>query len=414
MKHQVSKLVQSIRASTIREMSLRAEGLENVISLGIGEPDFDTEHAVCHTALQDAICGATHYTPSQGDRELLRALSELIVKRYGVDITEKNIVVTLGGMGALTAYFRTVLDPGDEVLVPEPFFPSYRPHIELANGQLRFVPTAFEDGFVVRPEAIERAITPQSKVLLLNSPNNPTGAVIPGETLDAIAELAQERDLLVVSDEVYDRLTFDGLRHESILTRPGMLERTVVINSFSKSYAMTGWRIGYACGPEWLIEPMTKVVSHCTSCTPSVSQRAALAALRMDEGVFRDMARRFEARRDLLYEGVSRLPGVRVNKPAGAFYMFADVSQITDDPYRFAIDLLEEERVVVVPGFPFGPSGKSCIRLAYTVNRDLIAEALQRMERFITRRLEASGGGLDTSAGRSEAHNGSPLRTAES
>lgn len=375
----------------IREMSLRAEGLDNVISLGIGEPDFDTEHSICNGAFRDVLCGATHYTPSQGDTELLQALCDTVNRQHGLDITIRNVVVTLGGMGALTAYFRTMLDPGDVVLIPEPYFGSYRPHVEWANGRVCEVPTNFEDGFIVRPEAIEVAITPESKVLLLNSPNNPTGAVIPGKTLDAIAEVVKRHDLLVVSDEVYDRLVFDGVGHESIVTRPGMRERTVVINSFSKSFAMTGWRIGYAYGPEWLIEPMTKVVSHCTSCTPSVSQRAALAALRMDEGSVRKMAAEFEARRDLLYEGVRRLPGVRVNKPAGAFYMFVDVSRITDDPYRFALDLLEEERVVVVPGFCFGPSGRGCIRLAYTVNGDMIAEALERMERFIRKRKEAPG-----------------------
>lgn len=386
MKHRIAKVVESIRASVIREMSLRADELDNVISLGIGEPDFDTERGVCHQALRDALDGATHYAPSQGDRELLEALANSVNAQHGLGITEENIVVTLGGMGALTHYFRTILDPGDEVLVPEPHFPSYRPHIEWAGGHLVHVPTLFEDGFVVKPEAIAAAVTPRSKVLLLNSPNNPTGAVIPGETLDAVAELVKARDLLVVTDEVYDRLVFDGRHHESIITRPDLFDRTVVVNSFSKTFAMTGWRIGYAYGPRWIIEPMTKVVSHCTSCTPSVSQRAALAALRMDPAVVEDMARRFAARSDLLYKGLTRLPGFRVNKPAGSFYMFPDISQLTDDTYRFALDLLEEERVAVVPGFPFGPSGVGCIRLACTVGREKIAEALVRIERFVARR----------------------------
>lgn len=387
MKHRIARVVENIRASVIREMSLRADELDNVISLGIGEPDFHTERGVCQEALRDALGGATHYAPSQGDRELVQALIRAIKAQHGLDLGEEHMVVTLGGMGALTAYFRAILDPGDEVLVPEPHFPSYRPHIEWAGGRVVHVPTLFEEGFVVTPAAIEAAITPRSKVLLLNSPNNPTGAVIPGEILDAVADLAKERDLLVVSDEVYDRLVFDGRRHESIITRPDMLDRTVVVNSFSKSYAMTGWRIGYAYGPRWIIDAMTKVVSHCTSCTPSVSQRAALAALHIDPAVIEDMARRFAARSDLLYEGLCRLPGFRVNKPAGSFYMFPDVSQLTDDTYRFALDLLQEERVAVVPGFPFGPSGVGCIRLACTVGRERIAEAVARIERFVTRHL---------------------------
>jgi aminotransferase len=388
MKHRVARVVENIRASVIREMSLRADELDNVISLGIGEPDFDTEGRVCHEALRDALCGATHYAPSQGDRELLQALAEAVNAQHRIGISEANLVVTLGGMGALTAYFRTILDPGDEVLVPEPHFPSYRAHIEWAGGRLVHVPTRFEEGFVVAPEAVEAAITSRSKALLLNSPNNPTGAVIPGETLDAVADLAKDRDLLVVSDEVYDRLLFGGRRHESIITRSGMFERTVIVNSFSKSYAMTGWRIGYAFGPTWIIDAMTKVVSHCTSCTPSVSQRAGLAALRMDSAVVEGMARRFAARSDLLFDGLRSLPGFRVNKPAGSFYMFPDVSQLTDDTYRFALDLLQEERVAVVPGFPFGPSGAGCIRLACTVSRAKIAEAVARIGRFVERRMD--------------------------
>ncbi|MDR3673636.1 MAG: pyridoxal phosphate-dependent aminotransferase [Holophaga sp.] len=388
MNHQIARVVQNLRASVIREISLRAADLDNVIMLGIGEPDFHTPGQICQEALRDALGGATHYTPSQGDKELLGALVQSVNAQHDLGITEQNLVVTLGGMGALVAYFRTVLDEGDEVLVPDPYFPSYRPHIELVGGRLVPVPTRFEERFVVSPEAIAAAITPRTKVLLLNSPNNPTGAVIPAATLDAIADLVRDRDLLVVSDEVYDRLVFDGRRHESIITRPGMPDRTVVINSFSKSYAMTGWRIGYAYGPAWILEAMTRVVSHCTSCTPSVSQRAALAALRMDPAVVDDMMRQFASRSRFLYEGLSSIKGFRVNKPEGSFYLFPDISQLTDDPYRFVLDLLQEERVGVVPGFPFGLAGKNCVRFACTVDQDMLAEALQRIERFVVRRAE--------------------------
>jgi aspartate/methionine/tyrosine aminotransferase len=388
MNQQVSRVVQNLRASVIRDISLRAADLDNVIMLGIGEPDFHTHDRVCQEALRDAMAGATHYTPSQGDTELLHALVASINAQHHLGITEKNLVVTLGGMGALVACFRTVLDEGDEVLVPDPYFPSYRPHIELVGGRLVPVPTRFEEGFVVSPEAIAAAITPRTKVLLLNSPNNPTGAVIPGPTLDAIADLVQERDLLVVSDEVYDRLVFNGRRHESISTRPGMAARTVVINSFSKSYAMTGWRIGYAWGPAWILEPMTRVVSHCTSCSPSVSQRAALAALRMDPAVVDAMMREFASRSRFLYEGLRRIPGFRLNQPQGSFYLFPDISQVTDDPYRFALDLLQEQRVGVVPGFPFGLAGKHCIRFACTVSQDRLGEAVERIERFVLNRTE--------------------------
>jgi aspartate/methionine/tyrosine aminotransferase len=276
-----------------------------------------------------------------------------------------------------------VLDPGDEVLLPEPYFPPYRHHIEWVGGRVIHVQTCFENGFVPTPEALEAAITPSTKVLLLNSPNNPTGAVIPAETLDNIARIALERDLLVLSDEVYERLLFDARTHESIWKRPGMRERTVVVHSFSKSFAMTGWRIGYAFGPEWLIESMIKVVSSTTSCAPSVSQRAALAALRLDAEVIDAMVEEFRVRRERAYQVLEQLPGVRVHKPGGTFYMFPDIYQITQDSRQFALDLLKEEQVVVVPGEAFGPSGKGCVRIALTVNQEVLKEALERIRRFI-------------------------------
>ena len=388
MRHQVAKAVQTIRDSVIREMFARATELGNVISLGIGEPDFPTDDRICQDALRDALSGATHYTQSQGNKELLSALVEAINSQHVLGIEEKNVVVTHGGTGALAAYFRTSLDPEDEVIVPEPYFLSYRPQIEWAGGRVVYVPTRFEEGFEVKPKDIEAAITPRTKVLLLNSPNNPTGAVISGATLDAIADLVKERDLLVVSDEVYDRLVFGGRRHESIITRPDMLERTVVINSFSKTYAMTGWRIGYAFGASWIIESMIKVVCHCTSCTSSVSQRGALAALRMDPAVADEMMGRFAKRSEFLYQGLRAVPGFRVNKPEGTFYLFPDISQLTDDPYRFALDLLQEERVALVPGFAFGPSGRNCVRFACTVEQDRLAEAVKRIGRFVANHVE--------------------------
>jgi len=217
----------------------------------------------------------------------------------------------------------------------------------------------------------------------LNSPNNPTGAVIPADTLDSIAHVILKHDLLVLSDEVYERLLFDGRNHQSVWKCPGMKERTVVVHSFSKSFAMTGWRIGYAFGPEWLIESMIKVVSSTTSCAPSVSQRAALAALQVDAEVFDAMVEEFSTRRDIAHEVLQQLPGVRVHKPGGTFYMFPDISQITHDSRQFALDLLKEEQVVVIPGESFGPSGKGCVRIALSVNQEVLKEALERIQHFI-------------------------------
>jgi len=383
MKSKISTAVSQIPLSGIREMWKRAAQYENVISLGIGEPDFNTPKEICQQALQDALQGATHYTQSQGDPELLKAIQMYLHGRLGEDFSIPQIVVTTGGVGGLTSFFRTVLNPGDEVILPEPYFPPYRHHIEWVGAKAVYVHTSFENGFVPTPEALEAATTPHSKVLLLNSPNNPTGAIIPAETLDSIARIVLERDLLVLSDEVYERLLFDGRTHESIRKRPGMKERTVVVHSFSKSFAMTGWRIGYAFGPEWLIESMIKVVSSTTSCAPSVSQRAALAALRLDAEVIDAMAEEFRKRRDQAYEVLEKLPGVKVHKPGGTFYIFPDISQITQDSGQFALDLLDEEQVVVVPGEAFGPSGKGCLRISLAVKQEVLKEALQRIQRFI-------------------------------
>jgi aminotransferase len=383
MKSKISKAVSQIPVSGIREMWKRAAEFDNVISLGIGEPDFSTPKEICDQALRDAIGGATHYTQSQGDPELIKAIQQYLHNRLGEDFSTSQIVVTTGGIGGLSSFFRTVLDPGDEVLLPEPYFPPYRHLIEWVGAKAVHVQTSFENGFAPTPEALEAAITPSSKVLLLNSPNNPTGAVIPAEILHNIARIALERDLLVLSDEVYDRLLFDGAAHESIRTRSGMRERTVVVHSLSKSFAMTGWRIGYAFGPEWIIESMIKVVSSCTSCAPSVSQRAAIAALRLDETIINTMVAEFRARRNQAYEALKDLSGVRVHKPAGTFYIFPDISLITNNSFQFALDLLKEEQVVVVPGETFGPSGKGCVRLALTVNRERLSMAMERIRRFI-------------------------------
>jgi aminotransferase len=383
VKSKISTAVSQIPLSGIREMWKRAAEYDNVISLGIGEPDFGTPIEICDQALHDARGGATHYTQSQGDPELIEALQLYLRERLDEAFSARQIVVTTGGIGALTSFFRAVLNPGEEVLLPEPYFPPYRHLIEWVGGKAINVESCFENCFIPTPEALERAITPSSKVLLLNSPNNPTGAVIPSESIDAIAQIALEKDLLVLSDEVYERLLFDGLTHDSIWTRPGMKERTVVVHSFSKSFAMTGWRIGYAFGPEWIIESMVKVVSSWTSCAPSVSQRAALAALHLESAVIGSMVEEFRARRDLAYEGLKVLSRVRVHKPAGTFYIFPDISQITNNCVQFALHLLEEEQVVVVPGETFGPSGRGCIRLALTVNQELLKEAIERIRRFI-------------------------------
>ncbi len=384
MPERLSRVVRRVPPSKIREMFAAAQGYEGVISLGIGEPDFTTPEPVIQAALEDAKAGHTHYTDSRGDPELRRALAAYLAPRYG-ELEPEQVLVTMGGMGALNAFFRAVLDPGDQVIVPEPHFPAYRAMIEFAGGEMVHAATSFEQGFILQPEAVEAVLGPRSKVLLLNSPNNPTGAMIPGRVLDDLARLAREHDLLVISDEVYDRIVFGEQEHQSIYTRPGMAERTCVVGSFSKAFAMTGWRLGWIFGPPELVEGMLKVVTFYTSCASSVSQRAALAALAQPPRLFDEMTEAFRRRRDLALEMLGGMEGVRVHTPPGSFYLFPDIQALGRDPEVLARGLLEQEQVVVIPGGAFGPSGRGCIRLACTVDSARLEQALGRMQRFLAR-----------------------------
>ncbi|MBW1659248.1 MAG: pyridoxal phosphate-dependent aminotransferase [Deltaproteobacteria bacterium] len=382
MREKISKSVREVGKSIIREMSIRASAYDNVISLGIGEPDFDTPEEVCNAALQDALKGFTHYTPSRGYEDLISALLDYIEASRGLRLNPEQLTITHGGMGALTAVLKAILDPGDEVILLEPHFPAYRAQVAFCGGRTVPVPTSFEDGFVVDPPRVEKVITSHTKALLINSPNNPTGSVIPTNVLDELARLAVENDLFVISDEVYDRLVFEGT-HESIYTRSGMRERTVVINSFSKAFSMTGWRIGYCYGPEWLIDEVVKVATFFNSCPNSVGQRAALSALRMKQTVFDEMAAEYEARCQLVYERLEAMPGIKVHPSQGSFYLFPNVEEIMEDATRFALELLDREQVVVIPGEAFGSSGKGCVRISCTVNQAQLSEAMDRFERFV-------------------------------
>ena len=382
----ISESVNRIRPSLIREISTLAEKFDDVIPLGIGEPDFHTAAPICEGALKDALAGATHYAPIKGDPELIDALKTYLNSQYPMDIEAKNLIVTGGGMGALIACFRTLFNSGDDILVPGPYFPAYRAQIELAGGNLVHIETTFEQGFQITMDAVKKALTPKTKAIIINSPHNPTGTVIPAETLDALADFAKEKNLMVISDEVYDRLLFDGLSHESIASRPGMTERTIIIGSFSKMYAMTGWRVGYLIAPDWFINEMSKVVMFYTACAPSVSQRGALAALRMDQSWVGEMREEFQQRRDLVYGALSRMKGIRVHEPKGSFYIFPNVAGVAEDSTQFAFDLLEKEHVAVVPGAAFGPSGDACVRISFTVDQKRLTEGMERMARYIENR----------------------------
>lgn len=389
LENKISPDIKALRYSVIREMGAMAQGLTDVISLGIGEPDFDTPPSIIAKAFEDTQNGHTHYTQSQGDPELLEALSRHLSREIKTPVPVSSILVTHGAMGSLTAAFRTLLKPDDQVIVVEPYFPDYLAHITLAKGQICPVPATFEDGFIPRPEAIENAITPKTKIILLNSPNNPTGAVIPGDVLDKIAKIAIQYNLLVISDEVYDKIFFKN-PPESIYTRKGMDQRTLVIKSFSKTYAMTGWRLGYCFGPEAIIAQMLKVVNYSTACAASISQRAAIAALAVDPKLLTTMKERFSARVDLVCSRLEKMPGVKLVRPQGSFYIFADLSLITSQSRTFAIELLKEQHLTVVPGYAFGDSCNGCIRIACTIGQKQLSVAMDRLAVFISNYRESA------------------------
>jgi aminotransferase len=389
LKNKIATDIQDLRFSVIREMGAMAQGLTDVISLGIGEPDFDTPTGIIAKTFEDAGNGHTHYTQSQGDPELLEKLSQHLSREIKAPVPVPSILVTHGAMGGLTAAFRTLLEPEDQVIVVEPYFPDYLAHVTLANGQICPVIALFEDQYIPRPEAIEKAITKKTKILLFNSPNNPTGAVIPGDVLDKIAKIAIKHDLLVISDEVYDKIFFES-PPESIYTRPEMNKRTLVIKSFSKTYAMTGWRIGYCFGPEAIISQMLKVVNYSTACASSISQRAAIAALEVDPKLLETMKERFKARVDLVCNRLEKMPGVKLVRPQGAFYIFADISEISSQSRTFAIELLQAQHLTVVPGYAFGLSCDGCIRLACTLERKQLTLAMDRLEAFISNHWEST------------------------
>lgn len=384
MNTTLSSHVTPLRFSVIRSMLEKASAYDNVISLSIGEPDFDTPHFVCEAAMSDAKHGFTHYAASRGDADLRNALLAAERAKSGLPWEQENLLITSGAMHGLLAVMRTLLDEGDEVLCPAPCFSDYQGHCALAGGRLVQVATRFEDGFLPSRDAMEAALTPRTRALLINSPCNPSGVVFDAATLDMLADFAVRHDLVVISDEVYDSIVFKG-KAESIATRPGMFERTVILNSFSKAFAMTGWRVGYALGPSWIMNEMVKVLSYSVASTGTPNQRAALAALtgpREPFDAFRDAYRR---RTKLAAERLNAMPGVRCLEPAGTFYLFPHIDAAEEDSLAFALDLLDKEQVIVVPGFPFGPEEtvRGCVRLACTVNEEKLTEAMDRLERYL-------------------------------
>jgi aminotransferase len=358
--------------------------MKEVISLGIGEPDFTTPEPIIQAGIRSLEKGETHYTSNWGILELRKALSEHIEKLYGVSYDpETEIMITVGGSEALNLAALALLDANDEMVMPTPCFVSYQAAAVTAGGIAVEVPCTMDKNFDVDPEEIRKAITPHTKAILLGFPNNPTGAVASRENLLAIAKIAEEHDLVVISDEIYDRLTY-GVKHICFPSLPDMRKRTLLLGGFSKDYAMTGWRIGYACGPREIIAGLLQVHQSMVMCAPTTAQRGAIEALKSGEPFVQQMVAEYDRRRKLMVSGYNQI-GLPTFEPKGAFYCFPHVSVTGLDDETFCNRLLQEEHVAIVPGNAFGAGGEGFARSCYATSYDQIEEALKRIERFVNR-----------------------------
>ncbi len=356
--------------------------MDDVVTLGVGEPDFATPWLFCDAMVDALASGRTSYTRSAGIPPLTEAISGYLSSRYGVQYDPATeILVTNGVSEALDVVFRAVLNPGQTAAIVEPCYVAYPACVLLAGGRLIRVETRASDGFALDPDALEAALTPDTKVLLLCYPNNPTGAVMTRQELLPLAELAEKHDLVVISDEIYAHLRYIG-QHTCFASLPGMRERTILLNGFSKAYAMTGWRLGYACGPAEIIEAMMRIHSYTALCASSMAQTGALEALRHGEQDMQEMVAQYDQRRRLLLQGYREL-GLPCFDPGGAFYTFPSIAHTGLTSAQFAKALLFEENVAAVPGTAFGPCGEGHIRATYATHMDLLKEALERLGRFL-------------------------------
>lgn len=378
----INQCVSELPPSGIRRFFDLVAEMKGVISLGVGEPDFVTPWHIREACVYSLEKGYTMYTSNFGLLELREAIAADIQRSYEVEYNPRNqVLITTGVSEALDLALRAVLDPGDEVIIAEPCYVSYQPCVRMAGGVPVMIPTRVEEGFRLKAEDIRSRLTERTKAILLCYPNNPTGAVLDDQSARAIAELAQEKDLLVISDEIYARLTYD-VQHICIPSLPGMAERTLLLNGFSKSYAMTGWRLGYAAGPVEVIAAMTKIHQYTMLCAPITAQKAALEALKNGSAERQRMVDQYNQRRRLIVSEMNRI-GLPCFEPQGAFYVFPSITPTGLDSETFCERLLREEKVAMVPGTAFGPSGEGFIRCSYASSIDNIKEAIKRIEHFL-------------------------------
>ena len=381
----LSKRVAGLKPSGIRKFFDIAATMKDVISLGIGEPDFTTPKPILEAGIRSLQNGETHYTSNWGKLELRQAIADNLMHLYKVKYDPTNeIIATVGVSEALYLTFTALIDPGDEVIIPTPCFVSYQAEVIMAGGVPVEVTARVENNFMVDPADIRKALTPRTKVIFIGYPSNPTGAVATREVMLEIARIAEEHDLLVVSDEIYDRLVYDFEHVCFPALDESTRHRTVLLGGFSKDYAMTGWRIGYACGPADIIQGLVRIHQYTIMSAPTTAQDAALEALKTGSPYVEEMVAEYDRRRRLLVAGLNHL-GLRTFEPRGAFYAFPDIRASGMDDEIFAEKLLVEEHVAVVPGNAFGPGGDGFARLCYATEYSKLEEALHRMEKFMTR-----------------------------
>lgn len=380
----LSTSVKSIAPSGIRKFFDIAAQMDDVISLGVGEPDFITPWSIRESCVYGLERGYTSYTANRGMLELRQEISRHYKRIYNLNYdADKEVLVTVGVSEALDLALRAVLEIGDEVLIPEPSYVSYKACTILAGGVPVPVAAKLENEFRITPEELEPYVTPKTKVILIGYPNNPTGAIMERQDLLRLAEFAEKHDLIVISDEIYGDLTYSGF-HECFSALPRMRDRTILLNGFSKAYAMTGWRIGYALSNEDFIGAMTKIHQYTMLCAPITAQVAAIEALKHGEKYMKKMVAEYDRRRNLIFDGLNKL-GLKCFEPKGAFYIFPDITSTGMPADEFAEKLIRTERVALVPGTAFGESGAGHVRCSYATNIEKISEALKRIERFLDR-----------------------------
>ena len=383
MDEKLSKIVVDMKPSGIRKFFDIVNEMDDAISLGVGEPDFDTPWHIREEGIYALEKGKTFYTSNSGLMELRVEICNYLKRRLDLDYdARKQVLITVGGSEGIDLAVRALINPGDEVLVPQPSYVSYVPCVELAHGVPVIIELKEENQFRLTKEEILEKVTDKTKLLVLPFPNNPTGAILEEEDLKSIAEVCVEKDIIVLSDEIYSELTYNGKPHVSIACMPGMKERTILINGFSKAYAMTGWRLGYAVGPEYIISQMTKIHQFCIMCAPTNSQYAAVEALRNGDDDIEKMRESYDERRRYLLHEFNRI-GLDCFEPFGAFYMFPSIKKFGITSDEFATRLLETEKLAVVPGTAFGDCGEGFLRISYAYSLDELKKGISSIESFI-------------------------------